>query len=404
MTYVRVWDPLERFLFAMAITFLVMCTFLYILRGKKRENFTERIMMYGFACIFIHHAIGFFFIYLRAFAIPGFYIDFIYYGDYEKIGPTYKTLSKLVYVSTAVTYIFFLLAFEISVKRTKYILTTIQVIISIIIIILPYESARLFHHIIYYPFRTISLMIIFYLFTKWSRIEFKAVSSFLLVGIGIIMVGSTLASRDVVMLNIVPLYIYPPLMILGTFIAILPLIMDPKHFSKALFLWKLNGAIVISILCGFYVFFIYYFGFFYYNSLILVLYTSIFLYIYYLTISIIKNEQRLDSKDVSKENIIEKRANILGIFTRPEKITEEEVSISKEKKICLVCKGKVSGINFLCRECESFYCEKCYNALIGIENLCWACDAVLDESKPFKRLEKEEKETLVDEKVRKEKL
>ncbi len=74
-----------------------------------------------------------------------------------------------------------------------------------------------------------------------------------------------------------------------------------------------------------------------------------------------------------------------------EDITEEEVSISKEKKICLVCKGKVLGINFICTECEAFYCMKCANALSNIENACWACGAPIDESRPVKPFKKEEK-------------
>jgi hypothetical protein len=43
---------------------------------------------------------------------------------------------------------------------------------------------------------------------------------------------------------------------------------------------------------------------------------------------------------------------------KPPRITEEEVSVSKENKICLVCKGKVGGFNFICTECGAFYCMK----------------------------------------------
>jgi len=82
-----------------------------------------------------------------------------------------------------------------------------------------------------------------------------------------------------------------------------------------------------------------------------------------------------------------------GLFRltkRPDVITEEEVSISKEKKICLVCKGKVLSFSFICPECETFYCEKCAKAIIGLENACWACNKPLDESKPFKPYKKQE--------------
>ena len=66
-------------------------------------------------------------------------------------------------------------------------------------------------------------------------------------------------------------------------------------------------------------------------------------------------------------------------------ITEEEVSFSKEKKICLVCKGKISGFNiYVCPECEAIYCATCAKAIIDLENMCWACDCTIDESQPIK--------------------
>ena len=75
--------------------------------------------------------------------------------------------------------------------------------------------------------------------------------------------------------------------------------------------------------------------------------------------------------------------------TRLGEITEEEVSISKEKKICLVCKGKVGRYMFMCPECETFYCEKCAHALETLENACWACNTPIDEEKPVKIYKKE---------------
>ncbi len=82
-------------------------------------------------------------------------------------------------------------------------------------------------------------------------------------------------------------------------------------------------------------------------------------------------------------------------------INEEEVSISKEKKICLVCKGKAIEFNiYLCPKCETFYCAKCARALIELENMCWACGGPIDKSKPVKPLVKEE-EVIVEEKNKK---
>ena len=74
---------------------------------------------------------------------------------------------------------------------------------------------------------------------------------------------------------------------------------------------------------------------------------------------------------------------------RREDITEEEVSISKERKICLVCKGKLRKFKvFLC-DCDALYCHKCAEALVKLENACWACGEPIDDTKPTKPFKKE---------------
>jgi len=71
-------------------------------------------------------------------------------------------------------------------------------------------------------------------------------------------------------------------------------------------------------------------------------------------------------------------------------VTEEKVAISKETKICLVCKGEVIGFSYSCK-CGANYCENCARALTNLENMCWACDTPIDYSKPVKRFEEEER-------------
>ena len=76
--------------------------------------------------------------------------------------------------------------------------------------------------------------------------------------------------------------------------------------------------------------------------------------------------------------------DLLKMFTKPKKVTEEEVSVSKEKKICLVCKGDIMRMNYMCPVCFTFYCTKCYQALTKLENACWSCDEAMDTSRPVK--------------------
>jgi len=71
------------------------------------------------------------------------------------------------------------------------------------------------------------------------------------------------------------------------------------------------------------------------------------------------------------------------------KVTIEEVAISKEKKICLVCRGGVLRFSYIC-ECGAIYCGNCAQALSNLENVCWACDAPIDFLKPVKPYKDEE--------------
>ena len=115
---------------------------------------------------------------------------------------------------------------------------------------------------------------------------------------------------------------------------------------------------------------------------------AIFIYLHFIMNSSIKSESVESTPPVGKE----KRPDIFGMFTKPQKVTEEEVSISKEKKICLVCKGNLSRVLYMCPECNTFYCKKCSEALSDLESMCWVCDAPFDVSKPVKKMEKEEEE------------
>lgn len=44
-----IWNPIERLLWGITITFLVSCSIQYMIKGRKRENFNERIILYGYA-------------------------------------------------------------------------------------------------------------------------------------------------------------------------------------------------------------------------------------------------------------------------------------------------------------------------------------------------------------------
>jgi len=112
-------------------------------------------------------------------------------------------------------------------------------------------------------------------------------------------------------------------------------------------------------------------------------------FLYYLGI----REEPLKKEKKKQEKVVKIEGDFFRLSRRPDQITEEEVSLYKEKKICLVCKGKATGFNiFICSSCNTLYCRNCATALSDLENVCWVCDSPIDESKPFKSYEKDKEE------------
>jgi hypothetical protein len=101
-------------------------------------------------------------------------------------------------------------------------------------------------------------------------------------------------------------------------------------------------------------------------------------------------EESEKKEKIRPKKEVEVEGDLFRISKKPDHITEEEVSISKEKKICLVCKGKVSRVNYICPSCDALYCINCSEALSNLENACWVCNEPFDESKPVKPFKKEE--------------
>jgi tetratricopeptide (TPR) repeat protein len=80
-------------------------------------------------------------------------------------------------------------------------------------------------------------------------------------------------------------------------------------------------------------------------------------------------------------------------------VSEEKITVSKERKICLVCRGEVLRFTYIC-ECGAIYCDNCARALTNLENICWVCDVPIDYSKPVKHIEEEPGETNFDKKYK----
>jgi len=184
-----------------------------------------------------------------------------------------------------------------------------------------------------------------------------------------------------------PSIIIPITFIIGTIFTLIPTILGPEFFSRSNHYWVIFSIIAISTPLSVFIFFIIFMPdikFILFSLIFVILGTIECLFVF----KNLKKEEKVGTKEHS---------DLMGIFSRPKKITEEEVSVSKEKKICLVCKGKVARSNiFLCPECDTFYCSKCSEALSNVENACWVCETPFDESKPVSLPEKKEEEVVVE--------
>ncbi len=368
------WDPLERFLFGIAITLIFITGVLYFIKGLRNEDKNSKILLCGFACILFGISIDISSSYLRDFLIPGEFIGYTYYGDYDFLDPTIKTIIRIGCASFTIGYALFFLAFEHTIKRTKYFVTVSQILLIGLIIALPYESMPFIYNYILYFLNIILLVMILNYFVKLSLNEYRGISLELLLGFSLYATGTIFSGRVTKQIVGFPLFIAPLFYILGSIMLFFPVFLGPKAFSSSIKLWFLSAVFLIIfvnlvfiylLIAGFPLFF----GLF---SLIV----DIFV-VYFLIYNI-----KQSKKPVNPPN--GNNINILGMFNKPKNLSEEEISISKEKKVCLVCKGEVRGFNsFICK-CDTIYCQKCAKTLSNIENACWACGRPLDESKPIK--------------------
>ncbi len=354
---VMIWDPLERFLWGIAITIALVCGIYFIRIAKKRDVFNENIIMLGLASLPLGFAFNLFFTCIKVLQLPGDFSNNTFCGVYEdNLG--YALFGKLSYISFGIGGMFFVLAFEIIIKRTKYLFTITFIIIIIIeIIASPFDTARKVFNYFLMPVLILFIPLILYLYTKRSHLEFKAVSSFILFGFILFMISLILAERAHKMLDVYPLILSPLLFILGCAIIILPVIIDPKVISRALTYWILFAILTFPFLIimiiidtdkglrydfdGWFFFIIEFF--------------IAFLYIFLLFLLIINdiNTEIISMSQETRKADDEFKADFLAMFTRPQQVNFL-ASISHEMKTPLtsiigftrtILKGRAGEIN-----------------------------------------------------------
>ncbi len=234
-------------------------------------------------------------------------------------------------------------------------------------------------------------MIFLVWFSKVSSKEFQAVSTLTMMGFILFLMGNLMDSNFLKRMNIFSPTVATYWMIAGAIVVISPTFINPNLLSKPIANWAILSIFLTAILIQLITIMI---GISILPFFQMWLWISIMIDSGVLIYSITRLIKLTKPPEVLKKGDDDKK-ELLKIFTKPSRITEEEVAVHKEKKICLVCKGKALGFTFICYQCGAIYCSKCARSLSDLENVCWACDAPLDETKSVKRASKEDPEEIM---------
>ena len=306
----------------MAIIILIVSSLFYISHGRKKETSHEKTLMYGFACFWLSIAV------VRA---------FFYFSDYVLEGTYTGDLNTII------------LSFDI----TSYILLYFYLYLFIYIFI-----------------SIISVNLMFIWFSIKSKKEFQAISSVVTIGFTVVLIGWAFETITIKELNLIS-PIFPSIfVIIGAIIAILPLILNLEFFSKALANW----LVIISI-----IFILVFLGLTVFTNLPLFIISQVIIWIssFVLVLVIIYIVYYLVKRVRTSENSLEDKKgelkDFIRIFTKPLDLSMKEIKFYRDKGLCLVCKNEISGLTYVCPNCDAWYCIKCSKALTELENICWGC-------------------------------
>ena len=309
---------------------MVFSAILYVYHAKAKEELYEKILMYGFASFWLSLSILKFFFFTLDYLLEGTYT-----GDIITIIESYDELSYILLY-------FYLYLYS-------YVLVNILFLISI-----------------------------FIWFSIKSDKEFQSISSLVTIGFSFVLIGWLFEAIAIKKAGLFIPFLPPVFFIIGIFIATFPLLINLEFFSKSLANW-----LVIILVAGVIIFI----GLTIFTTLPLfiisqiIIWTSSLILIIvamYLIITYIKKRDRLSNTT----SLIERGElkDTIKIFTKPATITIEEVQLYREKGLCLVCKGKIEGINYICPKCNALYCLKCLDVLENLENECWVCETTFKRS------------------------
>lgn len=378
MLMLVVFDPINRFMWSLTIFLLFFCGLLYLYRALKKEKKKEKALLVGIAAIFIGLSFSRFFFFFSDYFLSGVYIGntFISNGwDPTGLSDFFGLIATLCFLGGMAAFFFFL---ELTLKSTKYIPVFVNVVLILLILTLP-DYERTFTYISV-AFNVLSLLIVLLWFAKESTEELHALSLILITGLIFIIIGTILDSGPIKDLNLISPTIPAIFIIIGAVLSSSNFSVQHKKLLITILI-SLIGLLFSILLISIYLLLQYQLSDIFTVILWIIIITSI-TFKFYLALRLAK---LIHYGDIVKiEDYPKEKKNLLGAFTKRRAITEEEVSISKEKKVCIVCKKTLARDIYLCPGCDALYCKNCKNLILERENACWVCNNPIDESRPIK--------------------
>jgi hypothetical protein len=371
----------------------------YFYRSNKKESSNEKLILFGFGNLWFWSGIGYLISYFNMYFTEGFYVGNTYYVEFgQHLSHVNFVLWIIIAIMEIIGYIIFTISFEIATRRTFFILPIYQIVISFLTMLFFPSLNTLF-----FMSNVLIIAFIFVWLSRKTRKELQGFSVAITIGLVIFYFGSSLNANIFYELQIFPTW-FPTLFIIsGALLTLLTTIITPERFTRPFLFWVFFSIVEIFAILA--IFFILSFSSQFNLIVFISILSSLILNLLILGYVISRIVRILNPPVVLKTltTKAEKDKDFITIFARPKKLTEDEVSISKEKKICLVCKTKLSKEIFLCSNCGTFYCIKCEQALSESENMYWVCSSPFDESKPSKSFEKSKEEEISISKEKKDK-
>lgn len=394
MATIALFDYASLMVSGILITLTFMCALLYLYRSSQQDEKRSKEFLLAFGIFYLSIAINLCINYFMYLHVEGFYEGHVYYAYFENGAVIirnqfeYEMIIRLAQAALQVGWFGICFLIEKNIKKTKYAFTIVLTIGGIATFFMPLNMAFIFSSYLMTIFYIFIISVLIY-FIRTSKPNLKAIGSLLFFGIIISLFATTIGGDTGKSLNIFPLSFALLLNIISIIIVMLPLLLRDSQFSNALRINYLVSGVSVTLMLVIY-FGIFFIGFdeldevgrsIYINQgLIFSPFMAIVLILSYVSI-----RKGMNQEQAIRNNKLMNQ-DILSTFTKPKKLTEEEVSVAKERQICLVCKGKLDRTIYLCPGCSAFYCEKCSSTLAGLENECWSCGMPFDESKPIKKM------------------